>query len=68
MKYFQVKVEFTVEENGKLKKQKINYLVDSMSVTEAEQRMILYLKEQGENEFQIKSAVESSISAVITGI
>jgi uncharacterized protein (UPF0371 family) len=68
MKYFQVKVEFTIEENGKLKKQKINYLVDSMSVTEAEQRMILYLKEQGENEFQIKSAVESSISAVITDI
>jgi hypothetical protein len=65
MKYFQVKVEFTVEENGKIKKQKVNYLVDSMTVTEAEQRMVKYLQEQGENEFQIKSAVESSISAVI---
>jgi uncharacterized protein (UPF0371 family) len=68
MKYFQVKVEFTVEENGKIKKQKVNYLVDSMTVTEAEQRMVKYLQEQGENEFQIKSAVESSISAVITDI
>jgi hypothetical protein len=66
MKYFQVKVEFTVEENGKIKKQKVNYLVDSMTVTEAEQRMVKYLQEQGENEFQIKSAVESSISAVIS--
>jgi len=66
MKYFQVKVEFTVEENNKIKKQKVNYLVDSMTVTEAEQRMVKYLQEQGENEFQIKSAVESSISAVIS--
>jgi len=66
MKYFQVKVEFTIEENNKIKKQKVNYLVDSMTVTEAEQRMVKYLQEQGENEFQIKSAVESSISAVIS--
>jgi hypothetical protein len=66
MKYFQVKVEFTVEENGKIKKQKVNYLVDSMTVTEVEQRMVKYLQVQGENEFQIKSAVESSISAVIS--
>jgi hypothetical protein len=36
-----------------------------MSVTEAEANMIKYLKKQGENEFEIKSASESKISAVI---
>ena len=35
MHYFQVKVQFTSEEG---KKQKVNYLVDAMSVTEAEAR------------------------------
>jgi len=38
--YFQVKVQFTVEVNGKLKKQSVNYLVDAMSVTEAEARIV----------------------------
>ena len=63
--YFQVKVQFTVEVNGKLKKQNVNYLVDAMSVTEAEARMVQYLKEQGENEFEVKAASSSNIAQVV---
>jgi hypothetical protein len=63
--YFNVKVQFTVEVNGKLKKQNIAYLVDAMSVTEAEARTVEYLTEQGENEFEVKSASEAKIAEVI---
>ena len=40
--YFQVKVQFTAEVNGKLKKQNVTYLVDAMSVTKTN-RFIIYL-------------------------
>ena len=63
--YFNVKVQFTVEVNGKLKKQSVNYLVDAMSVTEAEARTVEYLTEQGENEFEVKAASEAKIAEVI---
>ena len=63
--YFQVKVQFTVEVNGKLKKQNITYLVDAMSVTEAEARTVEYLTAQGENEFEVKAASEAKIAEVI---
>ena len=66
MQYFQVKVQFTVEVNDKLKKQSVNYLVDAMSVTEAEARTVEYLTAQGENEFEVKAASESKIAQVIT--
>ncbi len=36
--YFNVKVQFRTEsDNGKVKKETVNYLVDAMSVTEAEE-------------------------------
>lgn len=63
--YFQVKVQFTVEVNGKLKKQSVNYLVDAMSVTEAEAKTVEYLTAQGENEFEVKAASESKIAGII---
>ena len=65
MQYFQVKVQFTVEVNDKLKKQSVNYLVDAMSVTEAEARTVEYLTAQGEQEFEVKAASESKIAQVI---
>ena len=66
--YFQVKVQFTVEDSkGKVKKQNVLYLVDSQSVTEAEARMIKYLTEQGEQEFEVKAAIESPIASVVIG-
>ena len=64
--YFQVKVQFTVEDSkGKVKKQNVLYLVDSQSVTEAEAKMVKFLTEQGEHEFEVKAASESPIALVI---
>ena len=67
MQYFQVKVQFKVEDDkGKIKKQTETYLVDAMSVTEAEARLTTYLTERGENDFEIKSASKSNIVSVVT--
>ena len=64
--YFQVKVQFTVEDSkGKVKKQNVLYLVDSESVTEAEARMVQYLVDQGEQEFEVTAAVASNIASVV---
>jgi hypothetical protein len=64
--YFNVKVQFTVEDSkGKLKKQNVNYLVDAMSVTEAEARTVKYLVDEGEEAFEVKSASEAKIAEVI---
>ena len=66
--FFQVKVQFTVEDSkGKVKKQNVLYLVDSQSVTEAEARMVKYLTDNGENEFEVKAAIESPIASVVVG-
>jgi hypothetical protein len=65
--FYQVKVQFTVEDSkGKVKKQNIIYLVDAHSVTEAEARMVKFLTDIGEQEFEVKSASESVIAEVIT--
>jgi hypothetical protein len=64
--YFTVKAVFETEDNkGKIKKQTEVYLVDAMSVTEAEARITDYLSERGENDFEIKSAAKSNIVSVI---
>ena len=66
MQYFQVKVEFRVEDDkGKIKKQNVLYLVDAQSVTEAEARTVKYLTDQGEDEFEVKSASASKILEVL---
>lgn len=66
MSYFQVKVQFTVEDGkGKIKKQNVLYLVNAQSVTEAEARMVKYLTDAGENEFEVKAAAESPIASVV---
>jgi Fe-S cluster assembly iron-binding protein IscA len=61
--YFQVKVQFVNEDN---KKQSVTYLVDAMSVTEAEARTIEYLTNEGEQIFEVKAASESKIAHVIS--
>jgi hypothetical protein len=64
--YFTVKAIFQTEDSkGKVKKQTETYLVDAMSVTEAEVRITEYLAECGENDFEIKSASKSNIVSVI---
>ena len=61
--YFNVKVQFVNEDN---KKQSVNYLVDAMSVTEAEAKTIQYLTNEGEESFEVKAASESKIAQVIS--
>ena len=61
--YFQVKVQFVNEDN---KKQSVAYLVDAMSVTEAEAKTIQYLTNEGEQSFEVKAASESKIVGVIS--
>jgi len=69
MQYFQVKVQFrTEDENGKVKKQNVAYLVDAQSVTEAEARTVQYLSNHGEEGYEVKAAVESKIFEVISQI
>jgi hypothetical protein len=63
--FFQVKVQFTVEDKGKVKKQNVLYLVDAQSVTEAEARTVKYLTDEGEQAFEVKAASESLIAEVI---
>ena len=65
-KYYTVKVEFQMEDDkGKIKKQKYDYLVDAMSVTEAEAKMTKYLVERSERNFQIKAAIASPVVEVL---
>ena len=67
MQYFQVKVQFRIEdENGKVKKQNVAYLVDAQSVTEAEARTVKFLTDNDEQAFEVKSASESKIFDVIS--
>ena len=67
MQYFQVKVEFKTEDDkGRIKRQSYLYLVDAMSVTEAEAKIVKYLREQGEDDFEVKSAGASKILEVLS--
>jgi hypothetical protein len=65
-KYYLVKVEFqSLDDKGKTKRQKIDYLVDAVSVTEAEGKITRYLIERNERNFEIKAAMTSAIVEVI---
>lgn len=65
--YFTVRVEFQTEDDrGKLKKQKYSYLVDAMSVTEAEVRITQYLVNRGEQDFEVKAAAKANIVTVVS--
>jgi hypothetical protein len=48
-----------------MKKQKLDYLVDAISVTEAEAKMTKWLIERNERNFEIKAAITSPIIDVI---
>ena len=66
MDYFTVKVEFKTEDDkGKIKRQSYLYLVDAQSVTEAEARTVNYLRDQLEEDFEVKSASASKILKVL---
>jgi hypothetical protein len=67
-KYFEVTVELVIaiQKNGKEKKQKEVYLVDAMSVTEAEKRVIEDFEKSGvQLDYKVASAKESRVLRVI---
>jgi len=67
-KFFEVTVEVVVAQlkNGKDKKNKEIYLVDAMSVTEAESRVIKDFEESGiQLDYKVASAKESRVLRVI---
>jgi hypothetical protein len=67
-KYFEVSVELIIamQKNGKEKKQKEVYLVDAMSVTEAEKRVIQDFVDSGVTlDYKVVSARESKVVRVI---
>ena len=67
MDYFTVKVEFKTEDDkGKIKRQSYLYLVDAQSVTEAEAITVRYLRDQLEEDFEVKSVSASKILKVLT--
>lgn len=67
MSFYLVKVVFrNVDlDSGKVKKEAVQYLVDSESVTESEARVVEHLSEGGTHDFEVKSSQESKISDVI---
>lgn len=67
-KYFEVTVEIVIGQlkSGKDKKQKEIYLVEALSVTEAEARVVKDFEEAGVKlEYKVSGARESRIRGVI---
>jgi hypothetical protein len=67
MSYFQVNVSITdINEKGKQTKVTEQYLVDAVSVTDAEVKVTkMYEDEGGSVDFQVKSVKETKILQVI---
>lgn len=64
--YFVVSVKVVVQDaKGRDKKATERYLVDAMSVTEAEARAVKYMEDQGAHNFEVSAASQSKIIAVI---
>ncbi len=66
MKYFTCTVKIKRDsDNGKIKTYTERYLVNAMSVTEAEARVYQFMEEAGEQEFKVAAVSESRILDVI---
>lgn len=66
MRFFEVTVEIKTDNNGKIKIVKENYLVDAMSVTEAESRVVEDFRTAGySQDFKVTLVKESKVSGVI---
>ena len=64
--YFTVTVKILTDDGkGGVKKMTERYLVDAMSVTEAEARMTEYLSKDGAHDFEIVAAGVSRIVGVV---
>lgn len=66
MPFYISKVQFEIgNDNGKIKKQSRTYVVDAVSVTDAETKLHEYLKNSVEP-FEVKTVAESKILDVIS--
>ena len=66
MRFFEVTVEIKTDNNGKIKIVKENYLVDAMSVTEAEASVVEDFRTAGySKDFKVTLVKESKVSGVI---
>ena len=64
--YFTVVVKVKTEnDQGKVKTHTERYLVDSMSVTEAEVKAVAQMEKDGLKDFEVSSASQSRIVGVI---
>lgn len=65
-KFYAVQVAIEVEDaKGKIKKQKENYLVDAMSVTEAEAKLVKKFTSEGVNlEYEVVKVNETNVIEV----
>ena len=65
-KFYAVQVAIEVEDaKGKIKKQKENYLVDALSVTEAEAKLVKKFTDDGMRlEYEVVKVVETKIIEV----
>ena len=67
MAFYSAKVQFEVtNENGKVKKHDRNYVVNAVSVTDAEVQVNKYLRNSTEP-FEVKTVSESKIVDYING-
>lgn len=68
MQYFEVNVKYKNEDEktGRIKYSTETLLVNAMTVTESEARVITYLKDQGETrDYEITGSKESKIKEVV---
>lgn len=66
MAFYISKVQFEIgNDNGKIKKQSRTYVVEAVSVTDAETKLHMYLKNSVEP-FEVKTVAESKILDVIS--
>jgi len=64
MKFFKVNVKVIVDNNGKQKKTREEYMVEAVSVTDAETKVHEDFKDSG-LDFEVASVVETKIIKVI---
>ncbi len=64
--WYNAKVAFSTEnDKGQTKIQKVQYLVEDLTVSAVETKLITILTKEGEKDFEIVSVTESKISRVI---
>ena len=61
MAFYLAKVQFEIDIDGKVKKQNKSYMVDAVSITDAEVQITKFLNKTMSDPFEIKTISESKI-------